>query len=56
MERHRFRSTSIVDIQAELHESDLLREARERNAPRRPKPRSRGLLGGLSLLGRRIIG
>ena len=28
MERHRFRSTSLLDLMAELHQRDLLDEAR----------------------------
>jgi len=55
MERMSFRSTSIVDLQAELHERDLLREAR-RPMLRRPQPRSRGIRFGLTLLGRRLLG
>jgi hypothetical protein len=39
MERLRFRSTSTIDLMAELHQADLLAEARridvERGAPRR---------------------
>ena len=38
MERLRFRSTSTIDLMAELHQADLLAEARridiERGAPR----------------------
>jgi hypothetical protein len=55
MERLSFRSTSIVDLQAELHERDLLREAR-RPELRRPRPRKRGIRHGLTLIGRRLLG
>ena len=54
MERFHFRSTSLVDLQAELHERDLLRQAQHDAAAadvsrgRRTAPRL--LLG---LLGRR---
>lgn len=44
MERLRFRSTSIVDLQAELHQRELLEEAECRH--RVPASRARrGLLG-----------
>ena len=55
MERMSFRSTSIVDLQAELHERDLLREARRPALPR-PRQRTRGIRFGLTLLGRRLLG
>ena len=55
MERLKFRATSIIDLQAELHERDLLREAR-RPELRRPRPRERGIRHGLTLLGRRLLG
>jgi len=35
MERQAYRSTSQIDILAELHERDLLEEARRPNLPRR---------------------
>lgn len=55
MERLIFRSTSIIDLQAELHERDLLREAR-RPELRSPLARKRGVRYGLTLLGRRLLG
>jgi hypothetical protein len=56
MERLHFRATSLSDIQAELRERDLLREARGRwRAPDR-HPVSRTGFHGLSILGRRILG
>jgi hypothetical protein len=56
MERLRFRSTSLVDLQAELHQADLLREIRPFEPDRRPTPRRRGLPFGLTVLVRRITG
>ena len=55
MERLLYRSTSLVDLQAELHERELLREAR---AARRPssRRRPRALQSGLASLARRILG
>ena len=52
MERHRFRSTSFIDIQAELHEQELLREVSRRGV----RPRRRATRFGLTVLGRRLIG
>ena len=52
MERLKLRATSTIDLQAELHERDLLREAR-RPEVRRPRPRSRGIRFGLTLFRRR---
>jgi len=56
VERFRYRSTSLSDIQAELHQQDLLREARARSADVRPVPRARGRRFGLALLLRRMGG
>jgi hypothetical protein len=56
MERLRFRSTSLVDLQAELRQADLLREVGHFDPDRRPKPRRRGLPFGLTVLVRRITG
>jgi hypothetical protein len=56
MERLHYRSTSLVDIQAELHERELLAEARVRGRARSPRPPTRGARFGLSILGRRILG
>jgi len=55
MERLHFRATSLADIQAELHERDLLREARARQRARQPDPIGRTGWTGLSILGRRIL-
>jgi hypothetical protein len=52
VERLHYRSTSLTDIQAELHQEDLLREARGRSEDRLPR-RVRGLPFGLRLLRRR---
>ena len=56
MERLHYRSTSIVDLQAEMHERDLLREVRGLSQVPRPRRRARGSRFGLSILGRRLIG
>jgi hypothetical protein len=56
MERLHFRSTSLVDIQAELRERDLLQEAHARRRARLPHPMSRTSWPGLIILGRRILG
>ena len=56
MERLHFRATSLVDIQAELHERDLLRDAQVRHRAARPHPLTRAGWAGLSILGRRILG
>jgi hypothetical protein len=56
MERLHFRSTSLIDIQAELRERDLLREARARRRARSDHPIERTGTFGLSILGRRILG
>jgi hypothetical protein len=44
MERLRYRSTSLVDLQAELHQRDLLAEA-ERIHRSQPSGRRRTFLG-----------
>lgn len=56
MERTRFRSTSLVDLQVELRQLDLLREAERRSSVRRPRRRRRGLPFGLTLLRRHLAG
>jgi hypothetical protein len=56
MERLQFRSTSLVDIQAQLHERDLLREASAHRRAPLPHPLARTRWRGLSILGRRILG
>jgi len=55
MERLHFRSTSMVDIQAELHERELLREARAAHDCA-PSPRRRSAPMGLTLFRRRFLG
>lgn len=56
MERQHFRATSLFDIQAELRERELLREARARwRAPQRD-PESGTGLPGLTVLRRRFLG
>lgn len=55
MERTAYRSTSLIDLQAELHERELLRTAhagRRRASPRR----SRALRAGLRAIARRLLG
>ena len=42
MERLRFRSTSSIDLMAELHQRDLLDEALRRGEERRAPARRRG--------------
>lgn len=62
MERLRFRSTSLIDLQAELRETELLREAdllREVRAARSPRARPelrRSIPFGLSRLVQRLAG
>lgn len=57
MERLRFRSTSMIDLMAELHEAELRAEVRRlelgRGAPVRHRARARARAFGLRLLGRR---
>jgi hypothetical protein len=55
MERLRYRSTSMVDLQAEMHERELLREART-SRDRGPVLRRRAAPMGLTLLRRRFLG
>ncbi len=55
MERLHFRSTSRVDLQAEMHERELLQEARAAR-DRGPAPRRRSVPMGLTLLRRRLLG
>ncbi len=52
MERLRFRSTSLVDLMAELHERDLQAEVRLLAAARRVPIRTRARRFGLRLFGR----
>lgn len=54
MERLHYRSTSLVDIQAELHQQELLRDSRATRATglrqrRRALPFALRLLGRISL-------
>lgn len=51
MERLHYRSTSLVDIQAELHQQELLRDARAVR-PIEMRRRRRSLPFGLRVLGR----
>ena len=51
MERLHYRSTSLLDIQAELRQSELLRDARA-SRPIETRRRRRSLPFGLRLLGR----
>jgi hypothetical protein len=53
MERLRFRSTSSVDLMAELHQRDLLDEARRLDEQRRAPVRRRAGPFGLRFFGRR---
>ena len=56
MERRQFRSTSLVDILAEMHERDLLHEANARRRAARVHPPTRTHWARLSFLRRRILG
>ena len=56
MERRPFRSTSLVDMLAEVHERDLLREANTLRRAARMHPPTRTRWARLSILGRRILG
>ena len=56
MERHPFRSTSLVDLLAEVHERDLLREANARRRAARVHRVTRTGWARFSVLGRRILG
>jgi hypothetical protein len=56
MERLSLRATSLADIQAELHERDLLREAQARRRAVRPHHLARTGWAGVRILGRRILG
>jgi hypothetical protein len=53
MERLRFRSTSAVDLMAELHQRDLLDEARRVGQQLRAPVRRRAGPFGLRIFGRR---
>jgi hypothetical protein len=53
MERLRFRSTSAVDLMAELHQRDLLEEARRVGEQQRAPSRRRAIPFGLRIFGRR---
>jgi len=55
MERLHFRSTSVVELQAELHERELVSDAR-RASPLRGPSRPRAMRFGLRQLTRRILG
>jgi hypothetical protein len=54
MERLRFRSTSLVDLMAELHERDLQAEARMLADARRVPVRTRARRFGMHLFGARL--
>ncbi len=56
MERLHYRSTSLVDLQAELHQRDLLRGLTGHRHDAVPPHRERARRFGLTLLGRRIGG
>jgi hypothetical protein len=53
MERLRFRSTSSIDLMAELHQRDLLDEALRRGEERRAPVRRRARPFGLRIFGSR---
>jgi hypothetical protein len=53
MERLRFRSTSAVDLMAELHQRELLNEARRFDEQQRAPVRRRAGPFGLRIFGRR---
>lgn len=53
MERQRFRSTSLIDLMAELHERDLLDEARRLDDARRAPVRRRAGPFGIRIFGPR---
>lgn len=53
MERMRYRSTSALDLMAELHQRDLLAEARRLADERRLPARSRAGRIALRFIGRR---
>jgi hypothetical protein len=56
MERRYYRATSLVDIQAELRQRDLLREADARRRAAHPHPVRRTGWIELRVFGRRILG
>ena len=56
MERLRFRSTSSIDLMAELHQRDLLAEASRVGEQRRTPARRRDGRFGLPIFGRRRKG
>ena len=53
MERLRYRSTSVIDLMAEIHQRELLAEARRLSVERRLPARTRAGRIGLRLFGRR---
>ena len=53
MERLRYRSTSAVDLMAELHQDELLADARRIGEQRLAPSRWRAIPSGLRLFGRR---
>jgi hypothetical protein len=53
MERQRFRSTSMIDLMADLHQRDLLDEARRLGDELRVPKRRRAGPFGLQIFGRR---
>jgi len=54
MERLHFRSTSLLDLQAELHQRELLREASASRRVPPPNPAVRKARFELSIFGRRF--
>ena len=54
MERLHFRSTSLLDLQAELHQRELLREASAARRVPRPDPTARTTPFVLSIFLRRF--
>jgi hypothetical protein len=56
MERLRYRSTSMIDLLAELHQDELRAEARRLSDERRLPARPRAGRTGFRLFGRRPAG
>ena len=55
MERLRYRSTSALDLMAELHQRELLDEARRVGERRRAPRRLRAIPFGLRIFGHRRV-
>jgi len=55
MERLHFRSTSVIDLMAELHQRDLLDEARRLDVQQRAPVRRRAGPFGLRIFARRSL-